>query len=589
MFSKTSNQEFLRHYISIIDELRENGKVFSQQNPDLAPYLDLSYRKSNDPETERLIESFAYMFAQIEHKSVLALNDYAINFIEKIFPELISPLSALTVLKLSPDLSNFKNSFTTKIPKNTRFSGYNQDHFECHFSTTQEMSLLPMNIESSRIVNLNEFQKFSPPQSKAFAIDLQLKKPIVSEKNQSLAIPLYIDSDFYNSISIYDAFFSNKSNFLLFIDDDPNPISLARNLITPILKFESQDKKNNMLYPFFDFLNYYQKYLFVNVNLKLNFSAKSKIRIVIPFTYDIQSLNKLGTNFLSVNCVPVANYFESKLEPIKCQKEKDEYQIRPLASLEHQTELLAIHSLVTYDSKTGESFYLKNFHQEKNDLNLFKNHANFDNILWSVRRSFETTTQDNGSLYVRIMHELKNKDPNFVKWPDYLFPEGICTNGLLATSIKPFTEFKCKSRDIKLKNAVSLFWPKYSRRPLKHFGNIEVLKLLYKLDQDLMSKSILNIYEFEKIAEYITTLGNPVRSLIKQLLSKSINCVHEESVSQQLWKKQIYYIPGITYKLQFNKKDGFPHGTFLILNFLNGYFEYIRDFNFFIHFEAEQI
>ena len=67
------------------------------------------------------------------------------------------------------------------------------------------------------------------------------------------------------------------------------------------------------------------------------------------------------------------------------------------------------------------------------------------------QKIFDTSTQDNGSLYVRIMHELKNSDPNFIKWPDYLFPEGICTNGLLATSIKPFTEFKCKSRDIKLK------------------------------------------------------------------------------------------------------------------------------------------
>ncbi|MGY3803920.1 type VI secretion system baseplate subunit TssF [Pigmentibacter ruber] len=587
MYSKTSNQEFLRHYINIIDELRENGKVFSKQNPDLAPYLDLSYRKSNDPETERLIESFAYMFAQIEHKSVLALNDYAINFIDKLFPELISPVSALTVLKLTPELNSFKNTNQLLLPKNTKFSAFNQEKFECQFSSTQEMPLFPFRIESTSIVNFNQYQRFSSPHTKAFSIDFQLKKPLFEEKNKSLSIPIYIDSDFYTSIFIYDALFSSKQNFLLYIDDNPIPVSLARNQISPYIKFESQDKKNNMLYPFFDYLNYFQKYLFFNLNIKLNFNANSKLKIVVPFSYELPSLSKLGNQFLNVNCVPVANFFETKLEPIKCQKDKDEYQVRPMGNFDNQTELLSVQTIVTYDAKTGDSFTLKNFHNDKNESNQIPSLLGFENILWSVRRSFENSTQDNGSLFIRVMNDVK--DLNFGRWPDYLFPEGVCTNGILATSIKPYTEFKCRSRDIKIKNSVSLFWPKYSRRPLKHFGNIEVLKLLYKLDQDLMSKNMLNVYEFEKIAEYMTSLGNPIRALIKQFLSKSVNIIREESVSQQLWKKQVYYIPGITYKIMFNKKDNLPQGTYFILNFMNSYFEYIRDFNFFIHFEVEQL
>lgn len=590
MSSKTSNQEFLRHYLNIMDELRENGKIFSQQNPDLAPYLDLSYRKSNDPETERLIESFAYMFAQIEHKSFLALNDHIINFIEKIFPELISPLPAFTVLTVTPEMSAFKDSFVAKIPQGTKFSTVNQDNFECHFSTTQTVPILPMSIQSTKIVNFNQFQKHESGLTKAFVLDFILKKPIARNDSQRLSIPLYIDSDFYSAISIYDTIFSSKQNFLLYADDMEKPLSFPRYQISPILQFESQDKKRNMLYPFFDFLNYYQKYLFININLKINFNAISKLKIVIPFESEAQALNKVGEHFFKTNCVPIANFYEAKLEPIKCQKDKDEYQLRALGNEEQQGEILSVNAIVTYDSNTGEAYHLKNFHYENYGVKFNKkNHANFDNILWSIKRSFDVSTKDNGSLHVRLMQDLKTNNPDLIKWPDYLFPEGICTNGTQANSIKPFTEFRCRSRELKFKSAVSLFWPKYSRRPLKHFANIEILKFLYNLDQDLLSKSILNIYDFEKIAEYITSLGSPIRSLFKQLLAKIAKFEIEDSVSQQLWKKQVYYIPGITYKLQFSKKDAFPHGAFFVLNFLNGYFEYIREFNFYIQFEVEKL
>ena len=53
-----------------------------------------------------------------------------------------------------------------------------------------------------------------------------------------------------------------------------------------------------------------------------------------------------------------------------------------------------------------------------------------------------------------------------------------------------------------------------------------------------------------------------MRSLIKQLLSKSTNFVHEESVSQQLWKNKYIIYQELFYKLQFNKKMVFLMARF---------------------------
>ena len=174
-----SNQDFLKIYMDTINELRENGKVFSQQNPDLAPYLDLSYRKSNDPETERLIESFAYMFAQVEHKSILAQNDYALNFIDHMFPELISPIPALTVLKITPEKSFFsKEKINFMIPKSTLFSVKNQNGFECQFSSTQEISVSCFNILNSSFIDSSSNKEDICKHKKAFVVNFESMLPL---------------------------------------------------------------------------------------------------------------------------------------------------------------------------------------------------------------------------------------------------------------------------------------------------------------------------------------------------------------------------------------------------------------------------
>lgn len=586
MTDKHSNQSFLKIYMNALEELRENGRIFSHQNPDLAPYLDLSYRKSNDPETERLIESFAYMLSQVEHKSILAQNDYALNFIEHIFPELISPIPAMTVVKVTPEKSFFsKEKINFMVPKSSLFTAKNQAGFTCSFSVTQETQVSCFNIVNTNIVDSSISKEDIGKHKKAFVINFETTVPLTINKQNLLHLPIFIDSDFYSSISIYDALFSTSKPMLLYVDESVTPIFLAKDNIAPIFKFESQDKKNNLLYPLFDFLNYYQKYFFVDLKLNFNSELKNKFKLVIPIDDHFENLLKIGNRFFHLNCIPVVNYFERKMEPLKCFKEKDEYFIRVDGAIDHEIEVLNIKSLKTYHSKTGEAFYLSNFHNAMDEdrgsvRNLYKN------FHWATRRSFYDATKENGTFHLKLLYDGENERMEEVVWPDYIFPSGVCTNGRMVDHIKPFTDFHSNSASLPIDKACSLFWPRYSRRPLKNFDNIEVLKLLYKVNQGVVLNKLLDVPELEKVLDYLTPGINPVKSLMKQILNQSHGFVMEESVCQQIWKKQTYHVPGVVYKLRFLKKDGLPMGCQFLLNFLNGYFFYIREFNFFISFEA---
>src|SRR5205823_5128632 len=109
MSGDVSNASFLKTYLNLLSRLREGGSVFAKQNPELAPYLDMTTRKSSDPEIERLIESFAFMLAQVEHKSTLSQNEYLIQFIENILPEITQPIPGLVIAKCHVDKKIFED------------------------------------------------------------------------------------------------------------------------------------------------------------------------------------------------------------------------------------------------------------------------------------------------------------------------------------------------------------------------------------------------------------------------------------------------------------------------------------------------
>jgi hypothetical protein len=272
------------------------------------------------------------------------------------------------------------------------------------------------------------------------------------------------------------------------------------------------------------------------------------------------------------------------MEPIKFFQDKDEYYLRADGILEHEVEILNISSVKTYNSRTGEAFVLKHF--QDNQSNFFENLNNpYRFFEWSTRKSFYDGTKENGDFYLKLLRVNRDQKDLFL-CPDYLFPSGFCTQGNLANHIKPETAFYCNNSSLPVKVSFSLFWPKYFNRPLKNCKNTEVLKLLYKINQDLMSQKLLNELEFQKILDHLSSQANPLNLLLKQILSQSCGFVAEHTFSRRFWRKESYYVPGISYKLQFLKRNGYPRGIHFLLNFLNAYLNYIKDFNFCIYFEA---
>jgi hypothetical protein len=272
------------------------------------------------------------------------------------------------------------------------------------------------------------------------------------------------------------------------------------------------------------------------------------------------------------------------MQSIKCLEEKQEYLLRSEGNNDEELQIVKLTSVMTYDSQAGEHIPLNPFYQ-RNLNSKCRKVSLFNNIVWASKRSFNNSTLESGSFHLRLLNKFIASEEK-VPWPEYLYPSGLCTNSRAAESIKPLSEFQCHSYSLPIAQSSSLFWPKYYPCSLNHTNNIEVLKLLFMVNQEILSAQIINTLDFIKTLDILAPGINSVKNLFTQIFDQSIGFIAEESIRQQIRNKQTYHIPSIVYKLQFLQKDGFPRGIHFYLNFLNEYFTYIRDFNFLISFEA---
>ncbi|WP_338637152.1 type VI secretion system baseplate subunit TssF [Spirobacillus cienkowskii] len=582
MSKKNDSSNFLNTYLNTLNNLRNNGKIFSQENPEIASHLNLAFRQSNDPETERLIESFAYMFANVESKSFLFRNEYFTNFIEGFFPELNNKIPALSVLKISLDKSIFsKEKFVEKIPKSTLFSCKNSNGINCFFT-----SLDPEILPASMLVNSNFKEINSITSRHAIELNFEMFCPVSVSQDHPYSIPLYIDSDFNTSLEIFEALFSSEEPIQVFLEDEKKYYKISRDSLSHNFNNLSHGMQKNYLYFFYDFINYYQKYFFFKLNLNIPCTLNKKFKILIPIkNKELTNFQRIENQFIQSHCIPVVNIFEKKLKPIKCNNEKNEYELKIADYLEENTEILKLNSVVTYDSNSGESIAIPSFYDLEENSSLKVWHSN---LYWSTRKTFLDHTENNYSIFLKIF-SLKEEDKNSNSLVDYFFPTADCTNADEVNNIAPNTQFQCHYGVISYKKIQSLFWPKCGKRPLVGSNSIEALHILLKLNYELLSQKILNPLELVKIIDFICNDENPIKSLIKNILFNSNGFSSEEIIKQKVIGNQSFYVPGILYKLKIFNKNINISGVHFFINFLNYYFDQIKDFNNFVKFEVDWV
>src|SRR5690349_487235 len=116
------DRRLLDHYNNELHHLRSTAAEFGREFPKVAGRLALDRDAKEicpDPFVERLLEGFAYLAARVQLKLDAEFPRFTQSLLETVYPQYLSPLPSMTVVRFVPDQQAAQLVQGYQIPRGT--------------------------------------------------------------------------------------------------------------------------------------------------------------------------------------------------------------------------------------------------------------------------------------------------------------------------------------------------------------------------------------------------------------------------------------------------------------------------------------
>lgn len=584
MSGNLSNPSFLKTYLNLLSRLRESGSVFAKQNPEIAPYLDMTHSKSADPEIERLIESFAFMAAQVEYKSNLSQNEYLIQFIENILPEITQPIPGLALVKCSVHDKTFieAQNHEVLLDAQTQLSFMHSDGQSFYFSLPNDAVLSAIKLKNCFFATSTSTKENLYNNRRAIVLNFESCLAINQQYNKKTKLRLYINADINNTLNLIDAIFFTKKDLIVLADGNDKYFKISRKNLSIPFDFENYTQQNNnanCLYPLFDFCKFYYKHYFLEIELPESISFNKNLKIIIPLDDSIVHKFEIRESTFLSNCIPFFNFFKKSLKPIRTQSGIYEYEIHPDLWKSFADGIVSINNVSTVHPLTNESQEIVHYH--KKSLADLRDKNKYQDCYWVTRRNYHAATEQYGTLLIRLVI---NSEVTYL--PAYLRIDAFCTNGKDVGKILPQSKFTLEKSNLNFE-AETLTWIQIQENITDLTEKIDTISYLFFINQKILSNHFDNLEDILRTFEILSSVTNPVYLILQRIMNASTSIEKKPYNDTKVLNGATYHVPGYVFVFKFLAEQNVPLGFFFMLKFLNAFFSYVRGLNFFIKFDYE--
>ena len=413
-------KNILNYYQEEITFLREKGKKFALKYPAIADKINFDGNRSNDPHTERIIESFAFMVAQINAKIDYNAEDLAYYLLTGLYPGITAVFPPCSVVQ-------FDGADYGVLPRNSRLrvSIVQDDTIQgefsdsCFFRTIYPLTLYPLEITKLSVTDTGEIK-----------IDIKTKSVPVEEMQLSELV-FYIDASLIdNAFALYTALFAITPHVFLLINSKQYELRDSIELCgfsedetaVPVPKFV-----NYSFYLLREVLLFPQKFMFFKIKGIDKIIHQQSIKDVDCFSICIRLSKtdiKINENSIKINAVPAVNLFDYVTNSFRFDNTKSRYLL-----LSNNNPYIAIHSIKEMhliDSKSKEDHIIPQYFSF--DYAFLDNSV--DSVYW-----FQPFDIDN-STYVSFVDTHLN--PTTI-YSDVAYAKTLCINKIDPRSIRSST------------------------------------------------------------------------------------------------------------------------------------------------------
>ena len=363
--------ELLSYYEKELAFIRQLGSEFAEEHPKIASRLGINTDIIEDPHVSRLIESFAYLNARIQHKLDDDFPELSDALLSVLFPHYQRPFPSTTIVQFVGDPEQLEARYFLErdtLLETEQFQGEN-----CRFATVYPTELYPIKVVDANLIG----RPFSTPGSADVKGAGGVLRIRLETYNEELSfgemrpdkIRFYLKGQPQHINPLYQLLLNDCHNVVLSLgEEDTSPKFLGKNAIQPV----GFGRDEGLLqYPDTSFMGYRllteyfvfpEKFMFIDIvglANKLPADAGNKLDLYIYLaSSDVELEHNITAETFMLGCTPAVNLFKHRADPMKVDHTQLEYQVIPDARRPVGYEVYSIDKVIATSSSGAEEEYL---------------------------------------------------------------------------------------------------------------------------------------------------------------------------------------------------------------------------------------
>jgi type VI secretion system protein ImpG len=342
------DEHLLELYETELRYLRNAGHDFSTRYPKLAARLELGRNGSNDPQIERLLESFAFLTARLHQK---ADDDLAVvpgAILQSIYPSLASPVPGTAIASYVIDPENPPPPTGITVEPGTMLYARGESGELCRFKSAYEVGLLPINTTPFRVANANHYNSFSGLGLVAATAFTVVSSGAPLNLVEAPTLKFFLEGPRKHTTQILEMIMADAVEILLVDKATGTETPIGTNSISHV----GFERKQALLpdtietHPAQRLLREYfiipEKFLFLELS---NFDSRPMSQSV-DVVFGLKSRPASWLDMRSVrpmlHCTPVINIFSTMAEPVALTHQETEYRVVPELGADDTHEVYSV-------------------------------------------------------------------------------------------------------------------------------------------------------------------------------------------------------------------------------------------------------
>lgn len=353
--------ERLRHiFQQEIASLRDEAREFAQDYPEQAQALGFHSGRSRDPHVEMLMQSFAYLTGRLRYQLELDQALLPNALLSDLYPHLEGPLPSMLVagIEVKADQAYSKGVvFERNRQATATLQGEGGEKLSCSFRTCNDLMLWPLRVVDVTITSPEDYPQLLKRKPDTRSV---LRVRVEKEGRETLAqlqprnLRFFLNPESGSAHALHMLLAAHLEG--LAVHEEAETSGAAPRLLSDeAMRWCGFDNEEAVLpasaqtHPGYRILQEYfafpEKFLFLEIDHLRVEQASHRLDLLFLLDSPPDASLRLDHRALLLNCVPMANLFSQRIDPLKLDHTRYEYRLTGDVAQHRNCEIYRIESL----------------------------------------------------------------------------------------------------------------------------------------------------------------------------------------------------------------------------------------------------